>query len=779
MEPVWILIAKKVVADSVTLLTNYLLNQLPTLRAFPGKNRRLVLMLVFLVVLSVAHEMAGTEGGGARIQVFFRGVGVATFLATLHEVFALWQNMRRLPAPQESSLTSAELLKSAESLEDLHDYVRLRVVKKRLDFAVGEKAINVSWEQQQAAVGRVEQLGGFFPKPKLFLRLHLGNKASIDIGENILKAFHHDDVSGKLLILGSPGMGKTTVLLKLAEALTAQFKTTKQVPYIFELSTWQDDQDILDWLKEQLRLDRGIDPKVSHHWITCHQLLPLLDGLDELGIEQQKRCADKINEFAKFPRQQLIVCCRSAEYAEGQVILDELNCAIYPQPLSRKEIKRYLRSLNRLDLWDSLNSQPALAVLLNRAGSAQEAEPPLLQIPLFLQMLVVAHQDGQKIGCKADLLKTYVAHKLDPDTRKQYRRWAKSRRKKLNCAYKYMSQEPSLKSTEKYLRWLAIQANHRNIPNNFMIERMQPNWLASKSQERLYRWIVLFSNALFFSLIAVLLSGLMYGIRHGLIVGLMTGLTILFIDMGRDLYSIKTVEAFDISLARTAKKRKNARSSRDHFIYLIERLVASLSPGLAIGLMIGLTLYSIETIPLVLTDGLVVGSFSTHLIYIPLFCALIVLTSCLLGFFDGILNLAMDDIMKPLETRKANQGIFTSVKNFGLTVLSGGILAMFMFMFSSVPGQNYSEDWKQMSMTLIFFTVYWGFYKFGGLPVVQHTVLRSLLHGQGNIPRNYTQFLKYTTERRLTQQIGGRFRFIHRELLDYFAAMDADASGAP
>ena len=27
------------------------------------------------------------------------------------------------------------------------------------------------------------------------------------------------------------------------------------------------------------------------------------------------------------------------------------------------------------------------------------------------------------------------------------------------------------------------------------------------------------------------------------------------------------------------------------------------------------------------------------------------------------------------------------------------------------------------------------------------------------------------TERRLTQQVGGSFRFIHRELLDHFAAM--------
>jgi hypothetical protein len=70
------------------------------------------------------------------------------------------------------------------------------------------------------------------------------------------------------------------------------------------------------------------------------------------------------------------------------------------------------------------------------------------------------------------------------------------------------------------------------------------------------------------------------------------------------------------------------------------------------------------------------------------------------------------------------------------------------------------------------FAIFFGFWMGGGVAVVQHIVLRFLLHRQGHIPHNYAQFLRYTTERRLTQQIGGRFRFIHRELLDHFADME-------
>ena len=64
-----------------------------------------------------------------------------------------------------------------------------------------------------------------------------------------------------------------------------------------------------------------------------------------------------------------------------------------------------------------------------------------------------------------------------------------------------------------------------------------------------------------------------------------------------------------------------------------------------------------------------------------------------------------------------------------------------------------------------------------GQAVIQHFTLRFVLSNrQGKAPHNYAKFLKYTTERRLTQQVGGSFRFIHRELLDHFAAMTVGAS---
>jgi hypothetical protein len=60
----------------------------------------------------------------------------------------------------------------------------------------------------------------------------------------------------------------------------------------------------------------------------------------------------------------------------------------------------------------------------------------------------------------------------------------------------------------------------------------------------------------------------------------------------------------------------------------------------------------------------------------------------------------------------------------------------------------------------------------GGIANIQHFSLRIILTTHHKIPWNLARFLTYCHERRLLQQIGGRYRFIHRELLDHFAGME-------
>ncbi len=746
------LIAVKVVAIALAaLLANYLLNQLSALRDFPGKTWLLVRLIGYLVVIAVAHEILGTQGVGDQLKEICRYVGLAAGVAIVYEGFGLWQQTRRLPAEEEDGLAAADLLKR------LHDDVRLRV-KDRLEYAVGEKAIDVTWESQNRAVGRDEarQVEEATLSWNRLLKFFSGGRGEVDVGENILQAFNHENISRKLLILGEPGSGKTTTLLKLAEALLAQFETTNQVPYIFELSAWRDDeQPILDWLTGQLQFDYGISLEVSRRWIKNNQLVPLLDGLDELEMKRQKKCVAKINDFATLTGQQVVVCCRSAEYAAGRMKLDKLNGALCLQPLTPKQIERYLRSLKRADIWNALNDQPELAALLHRAAYTQndeKAETPFLQIPLFLQMLVVTYRDEQPISGKPNLFEAYIAHQLKLETRQRHRLCAKSKKEGSEWAYQKFEQEPSIELTKRYLAWLARQLNKNNIPNNFIIEQMQPSWLEPTVQKWKY-WLI--GNLLVFVLLGLPVF-LAIGIAGSFAVGLVFGSLVSFASMtiGRisDKWErIKPVEIIQLPLSRESRQR------------------------LLVDIRWVLLLYPLLGLPL----GLIFGFF----LYEQLQSALSLVVCSILGnIFALIFVLALpliEHMKEDLRIRNIpNEGIFSSAKNFLFSILFTSIawLVIGVILEHSFEIESVSTLWSAIGIVV---APAFSFIVWGGLPAIQHLTLRFLLHRQSHIPHNYAQFLKYTTERRLTQQIGGRFRFIHRELLDHFDPIDRSTSEAP
>ncbi len=110
----------------------------------------------------------------------------------------------------------------------------------------------------------------------------------------------YDEAGRSLLILGAPGAGKTTMLLDLTRTLIARAEqdNTLPMPIVFNLATWSEKREPLTkWLVEELNMRYDVPRKVGKKWVANDQIVPLLDGLDEVQQEHRAACVAAINTY--------------------------------------------------------------------------------------------------------------------------------------------------------------------------------------------------------------------------------------------------------------------------------------------------------------------------------------------------------------------------------------------------------------------------------------------------------------------------------------------------
>src|SRR5262249_32835101 len=129
-----------------------------------------------------------------------------------------------------------------------------------------------------------------------------------------------DEQLKQLLTLGAPGAGKTTLLLELAQDLLngAEADEDKSFPVLFHLSSWATNRcPLTDWLADEMNERYDIPYKLAQEWLSPdrEQILPFLDGLDEVVPEHREECVEAINAFRKeHGLVAIVICSRIAEY---------------------------------------------------------------------------------------------------------------------------------------------------------------------------------------------------------------------------------------------------------------------------------------------------------------------------------------------------------------------------------------------------------------------------------------------------------------------------------
>lgn len=680
-------------------------------------------------------------------------------------------------------------------------------------------------------------------------------------GTHIIQAY--DEAVGELLILGAPGAGKTTLLLELARDLLERAESDEQhpMPVVFNLSSWAIEQpSLVEWLANELNSRYQVPLKIARALVEADQILPLLDGLDEVDVRVRTACIDAINTYRSgHGLQSLVVCSRSADYLERTERV-RLGSAVMVQPLTPQQVMSYLSTVG-----------PQVGAL--RAALQRDADlQALATTPLMLNILILAYQGipldqiaplGTLPAKQQQIFATYVQRMLT-------------------------SRSASTHYTpEQVLPWLSFLAQKMKQRNQsiFYIESIQPDWLVDERMLRRYNWLavrlpgvlvgVLVSLALPFvsldpssHLEVILLSGLLGWLLSGenivrrpfigkdekaknmlwsrllqqLGVAALLGLSV-GLSLGSELVSgwfimlgfgvccfllmvfLRNSRAVEVSsapylseemrprrpLKRTAVSngllvgllfglnsalRASSGGSMSHklFFMLAFAVISGLIGGLLSALLVGRgpavqltdrlvwtwkslgkSLFSKQLVRLALQfaalSGLLVGLIGLvggmlSGLFFGLSFGLVIGLSCwlLLGVFQGVASKTIEDQHRVIP----NQGIRHSALNgliFGLGIaILVGVSSGLVF-----EGNSLLETVSTGLVTGLSVGLLAGLYR-GGLACLRHYVLRILLWRSGLAPWNYLRFLDTATEHILLRKVGGGYIFLHRLLLEYFAA---------
>src|SRR6266487_1235889 len=581
----------------------------------------------------------------------------------------------------------------------------------------------------------------------------------------------YDRADVQVLILGEPGSGKTTLLLQLARTLLTRASEDENhpMPVIFNLSSWSIKRlPLADWLIEELHDKYSIPSTIAQTWVMSEQIIPLLDGLDEVKEEQRTVRVSSINIYRQAHHLiPLVICCRKTEYNTLPIHV-ELQTAVIIQPLPLRDVDWYCEQIG----------EPVIALrqALHQVKDLQE----LTTTPLMLSILVLAYREAPS----TDLLDVSSLEQLRQRIFARYIERMLTRR----GTSAYYTKEQTL----RWLSWLAKQLQRRSL-TEFYPGYLSSQWLPTPQTRYIYNAVTVLLAELLFGtplgllsgLLARLLAGRLAGLLIGLIVGLFAGLF-----FGLNEYAPSEVIQWKwVRVQNTASSLLLIGLLVGLLTWLIFGLLGGLLFGQPIGLLVGLL------------DGL--------------------LTALLTGLLGGLRDHQSNEVIRWEWTRVQKHVFFLTLAGllvgllgwlifgllFGLVAgLFSGLLAALAVGF--FPGQRDPYELSALDYYMersrdndIRFGLRTGLFTglpmglFAGLLVTLLVVLLiwllfglgAILHQQklliflrclGAIPRNYVQFLDYAAERILMRKVGRGYIFIHRLLLEYFGSLNP-LTGAP
>ncbi|MDX6396552.1 MAG: hypothetical protein QOJ73_7615 [Streptosporangiaceae bacterium] len=335
------------------------------------------------------------QSGAEHATVLALPVGiVAVVLATV----SIWLTIKGLQSP----------LDSQRSVRDLSQAVRTQ----RQRFL--DQALAVEWHARPARLRFTDPPAEILPEPAEALLLRWQELSGAKAGSiEDVAAFYQNQSTGRLVVLGAPGAGKTVLLSRLVLDLLDQIDAVPagdlpaqvRVPVLLSLpacdlgdvqgaSSDQLAHRLQAWITTRLREDYGLRPAQTSTLMHDQRILPVLDGLDEMdpitaatgtGPKERPRAIAVLRALNAGIRAPVVLACRQSDYrdishaatapaATSTILTDARHVTL--RPLDKEEIITYLtarfhgRNGQLRPRWqplaDALNKKaPLLGVLAN------------------------------------------------------------------------------------------------------------------------------------------------------------------------------------------------------------------------------------------------------------------------------------------------------------------------------------------------------------------------------------------------------------------------------
>lgn len=373
--------------------------------------------LTLSILLPIAINVVTAGNAPKPLQPLQRFSWPIILFSAIVVIFFATQRRLRVPSQAASSIT-------------IHPRNRARAlaqVQARISNRLDRSLIGVA----RIALELTESPGSVVQPLHLMVQRVEGSRGGVTSQTNIVEAFSEMDES--LLILGSPGAGKSTMLLELAQNLHAKalLDQSASIPVVLDLARWStgpaamparqsqsstkdtvrstsssepspnqprrvtasrregrrfgvvtgQEHDFHNWLIRELNYLYRNPRNVADSWLQARQFILLLDGLDEIPEAARDQFVEAINKFQdlyKVPA--MAITCRRQDYDRLRGRLT-LQGAVEIQRLTRMQITQYLDAAG--------NSLVGVREALRQDGTLWE----LLDSPLMLNIMALAYHD--------------------------------------------------------------------------------------------------------------------------------------------------------------------------------------------------------------------------------------------------------------------------------------------------------------------------------------------------------------------------------------------------